>query len=417
MFDKIQMDFQNSEIHKADLGRFRKEIEPDLKRGKEINVFFSLTHINPTYLTLIRLNELRKIAELGNVRVFVVMWDMNARVNPYFRRQHETGKIKEPSEFVDKKFLELKNILYSLGFDREKVYLYKSSDLWKRLISYKEEDLFQEFYLVLAKMKAKNFDNHKISHIIQNSLDLFFCNYLHRLYPEDTEREIDLAIFGTEKEKIYSASREIMHSTGLTKEKPLFLRIKDFPYIEHDLSIPHWHHNLKSIENMVANSSLSKEEIFQLFKFLVTEDNKIKIKEDKKVNELDYEEFLNEYKNENKEKLSNLICENLFSYLAKHKKKYLEVSNEVEEEILNITKGEELKNIGNILRSDIALRILFLADGTKTITQISKELDKAVPTISIYATRLKKMNLLRMLEGGKLKRNIKALKINLSQGG
>ena len=66
--------------------------------------------------------------------------------------------------------------------------------------------------------------------------------------------------------------------------------------------------------------------------------------------------------------------------------------------------------------SDIALEILLLADGSKNTSEISRELGKSIATISTYANRLKKMNLIRVLEDGKIKRNIKGLKVNFELG-
>ena len=119
-------------------------------------------------------------------------------------------------------------------------------------------------------MEYKNFPGKKISHVVQNSLDLFFCNYMHKLYPEDTDKKIDVAFFGSEKEKIYVAARDKMHKEGLSGRKPLFVQLKDFPYMEHDLNIPNWNQNLETIKDIVINSSLSKENILK-FKDTLTE--------------------------------------------------------------------------------------------------------------------------------------------------
>jgi len=83
---------------------------------------------------------------------------------------------------------------------------------------------------------------------------------------------------------------------------------------------------------------------------------------------------------------------------------------------LNITKKQDVKNIGQVLRSEIALEILLLADGTRNTSEISRELKKSVATISTYANRLKKMNLIRVLADEKIKRNIKGLKVNFELG-
>jgi Mn-dependent DtxR family transcriptional regulator len=71
-----------------------------------------------------------------------------------------------------------------------------------------------------------------------------------------------------------------------------------------------------------------------------------------------------------------------------------------------------LKEIGKVLKSDLAMDILLLSDGTKNTTEISKILKKSIATISTYANRLKKMNLIRMISNDKLKRNLEGIKIN-----
>jgi len=84
--------------------------------------------------------------------------------------------------------------------------------------------------------------------------------------------------------------------------------------------------------------------------------------------------------------------------------------------MLHLNDLKNVKQIGQVLKSNIALEIMTLADGTKNTSQISKHLEKSVATISTYANRLKKMNLIRVLPGGNLKRNIKGIKINFELG-
>ena len=103
-------------------------------------------------------------------------------------------------------------------------------------------------------------------------------------------------------------------------------------------------------------------------------------------------------------------------YLKKHKKKYLDHTGKIEESILNISDKKQAKEIGKVLKSSIALDILLLSDGDMNTSEISRKLGKSVATISTYTNRLKKMNLIRVLSNGKLKRNIKGLKINLELG-
>ena len=59
---------------------------------------------------------------------------------------------------------------------------------------------------------------------------------------------------------------------------------------------------------------------------------------------------------------------------------------------------------------------MLLADGTKSTTDISKNLNKSIATISMYMNKLRKLDLVRTLPDGKLRRNIKGVKINLEHG-
>jgi len=148
---------QTTIIHKQDEKDFNLEIKPEWKDGKQMNIFCSFTYITPNYSVLFTLNELKKFVDQGNHKIFLVIWDMNTLSNPYFKRMCSSRKISNPDFFIDQKIAELKDLVESLGFDREKFAIYKSSELWKRFISYSEENLFQEFYSVLAQMQIKDF--------------------------------------------------------------------------------------------------------------------------------------------------------------------------------------------------------------------------------------------------------------------
>jgi hypothetical protein len=342
---------------------------------------------------------------------------MNTLSNSYFKKMCSARKISNPDFFIDQKISELRDIADSIGFEKENLFIYKSSDLWKRLISYAEENIFQEFYSILAQMKVQDFvANNKVSHLVQIPMDLFFCNYFHKLYPEDTSREMDLAFLGQDKESLYISTREFMIHEGLIEnKKPVFIIIKSFPYLIYNYNLPEWDMSLKDIKNILANFPLTKKEIFVLLSHIANVIN-IKVKDKEKGKELDYNEFYSEYKESPQKELIEVLAENLLIYLKEHRKRFLEKSGRIEEAILNLVKKRDVKNIGQVLKSDIAFEILLLADGSKNTTQISKELNKSVATISTYANRLKKMNLIRILPDGKVKRNVRGFKINLELG-
>lgn len=410
---------QNFEVYKTDLKDFDLKIKPEVTEGKPLNLFCSFTYITPNYSVLFTLEELKKFVATGNYKVFLVLWDMNALSNAYFRRLKTLKKVPDAEKFIDDKVKELRNLAYSVGFNETNFQIYKSSELWKRLISYKEDNLFQQFYSILAQIEINRYEieRDKISHLIQIPMDMFFCNYFHKLYPEDAGKGIDVAFLGQNKEKLYTLTRDLMVENGLIERKdPVFIMMKDFPYLLHNHAVPEWNMKPKDIKDIISGCNLGKKDIFILFRYLESNTGGIVVKENEKSTEKDYSEFYTSHKDDKDETLLQILSDNLYSYLQDHKKKYLEESGEVEETILNISKKHEVRNIGAVLKSTIALEILLKSDGTRNTSQISKEIGKSVATISTYANRLKKMGLLRMLPDGKLKRNIKGVKINLELG-
>ena len=256
----------------------------------------------------------------------------------------------------------------------------------------------------------------KMSHIIQIPLDIFFCNYFHKLYPEDLDNEIDLVFFGQNKEKLYTLTRDLMLKSGLIEIKnPLFILMSRFPYIIYNDFVPEWNMSKNQIEEILTKVNLSKNEIFALFKHLGN-NSEIELKSKGNSIQIDYKYFFSMYKNEKVGSLRDILSENLFKYLQKHKKKYIKESSKVQEIILNISTKKEAKFIGSVLKSNIALEIILLADGTLNTSQIAKKIGKSVATISTYSNKLKKIKLIRVLLNGKLKRNIKGIKINLELG-
>ena len=83
---------------------------------------------------------------------------------------------------------------------------------------------------------------------------------------------------------------------------------------------------------------------------------------------------------------------------------------------VNFKTKEKIKEISQVLKSDIGLEIMLLSDGTKNTTDISKILKKSVPTISTYANKLKSFGFIRLLKNGNLKRNIQGIKVNFDLG-
>jgi len=362
---------------------FELKVLPDIKKS-QINIFCSVAFTAPNYSIIFTLNELKKfVKDMPNYKIHLVLWDMSTLANPYFKKYVE-DKVNS-QEFIEQKMKELIGIAESVGFDKQNIMIYKSSELWKRLISFKEEDIFQEFYFTIAQMEIKNFvHNEKVSHLLRIPMDIFFCKHFHQLYPEDIEKPIDIAFFSADKERLYLSTRQILYEEGLILDKtPVFVKMDYFPYLMHNHKVPDWNMSLREIKGVISNFPLSKQEVSILFRFLNSKGNK--------------EE----------------LAEVLHNYLQEHKKKF--DSEKFQEDFINLSGKAETRRFGKILKSQIALDILLLADGTKNTTEISKKLGKSIATISTYTNRLKKLGFIKLVNG-KIKRTLRGIKINFELG-
>lgn len=392
-----------------------KEDKLNVSSHENKNIFCSFTYITLNYSILFILNELKKFINKGkNSKLFLVLWDMNTIANPYFRRLCGSGRVIDPKDFIDEKVSEVRKILLALGFEKENFYVYKSSDLWKRFINYSKRNIFQEFYSILAQMTISDFvKNRKVSHLIQIPLDIFFCNYFHEFYPEDISQPIEIAFLGKDKDKLYKNTRELMVQEGFIKQKnPLFIEVDNFPYLLYNNNLPEWNMKKREIRDFIVNIDLNHKDIFSLLCFTCTPENPIKIED----REFEYDEFYKEYHSKKIDFLKEVLIDNLYNYLSLFKERFEKIGTDVEEEVINILDEDEIMKIGGVLRSKIALKIVLLSDGTRNTTQIAKELRKSVATISMYTNDLKKQNIIKVLENGNLKRNLKGIKINFEYG-
>lgn len=395
------MKSQNTYIYPKD----KKEMEEEILNSKEpINIFCSFTYITPNYNILFTLNELKKFTESGNYRLFFVVWDMNVLANPYFKRKYSSQRVFNSNEFIEERVNELRSLAISMGFDKDKLSIYKSSDLWRRLIHYKDQNMFQEFYTVISKIHPPDFsESRKVSHLFQKPIDIFFCNYLHKLCPEDIDKSIDVAFIGEDRKKLYTAVRDLMVSEGIIETKsPLMVFYKSYPYLLYEGCLPEWNLSRKEIGKIILNCSLTKENMLDLFDYILTGIVEIPIEENLKSKSIT--------------ELRELLIDSMHRYLKEHYKKFLEMSDYIEETISTMNSKEDIKNISKFLKSDIALDILLKSDGSKNTTQISKDMNKSIATISTYTNSLKKAGLIRVLQNGNLKRNLKGVKINFEVG-
>jgi hypothetical protein len=390
---------QNSFIWKKDKQEYVKQVLPFFNENEEIRIIASFTYITPNHALLFSLEELKRIAK-NNSKIYFIFWDLNILANPYTEKNLSLGRIDKKENYIDGKINELIKIAVSIGFKEGQLKIYRSSEIWKRMITYHERDLFQEFYSLISKLKIVDFKNlKKVSNSIKFPLDLFFSIHLDDLFPEDLNQKIDLFFIEEEKVEIYDLIRkELLRGGHISINRPLFYLIKKFPSLLYRNYVPEWEMDLKDIKNIINNCKLSEQEIKSICRNISLSDKR----------------FFNcqEISLRSKDILSKCF----YRYL-KLKKENFENSLEIfDKSIVNFDTKEKIKEISQVLKSDIGLEIILLSDGTKNTTEISKILKKSVPTISMYANKLKTSGFIRVLDNGNLKRTLQGININFDLG-
>ncbi|MBU2638330.1 MAG: helix-turn-helix domain-containing protein [Nanoarchaeota archaeon] len=391
-------------------------IKPRLKSKEPARLFCSFTYITPNYINLFIINELAKLAKEG-YELFLVIWDMNSITNKYFKRQivHNLGA-ETPSSFMDKKVGEVERIFSSLGAGSEKLHIYKSSDVWKRMVTAQNHDLFLKFYHVLASLKIADLKSpRKASHLIQMPADIFFANFLHLLYPEDTEGPMDIAFLGNNKEEVYKKTRQLMYDEGIIgMEKPVFLITKHVPYIILDESVPEWNMSLEEIIRIFNGCKLQEQEIVELFEILLKGTMDTFYYYDTKGNlvETDQSQIIRAINKLPIENKMFTLGYNLYKYMNSFKAGFTQTNTP--SRLLNIKTREQLLEVGAVIKSKPLVEMLHLADGTKTISQIAKLSKKQIANASMYISNLKKAGLITVDSSGKVRRAYDAVKINFA---
>ncbi len=400
--------FEN--IYKNDVSYFHNIILPKIEKKENPLVFFTLTYLTPNYLTLAMIEKLKRLTDDG-FKIILVIWDTNAII-----QKHALDLLKNYSseeEFLVSKETELINVLISVGISPEKVIVNRSSKIWKKLASMKNPQLFLQFYNLLMNLDINIVGKFKsVSYLIQLPLDMFVASNYHILFPEHIQNPIDLFFFDERKEDIYVHVRDKMYSLGMIFYlRPALLKTESLPQFMYNGLIPEWNMNYDELHYILANCDFKKSDAIaviegigsKLFDELeVVQNNIVKKYDSAKVAQL----LSTLSKNDLITNLANFL--NL--YLHSFKKKF--IINDVFCNNFEIDSKDDMINIGGILRSEILLNTLFLCDGSNTVTNIAKKLEKQIGNISNGLTILQKNNLIKKNAQGFWIRNTNSIIIN-----
>jgi predicted transcriptional regulator len=360
---------------------------------------------------LTHLFNLAKLSKLG-FNLIIILWDMNILSNPYFKKvEFEKYKQWTSDQYINKKKEEIIALASALGVSNFKVY--NSSDLWTRFLQQKEKALFTKYYSVLSTMDLDEYNlDEKLNYLIQLPADVFFANFFQELFSEDIKKPIEVMYSTPQRKMLYFATRKAMHNEGLTStERPIIILSKEIPRIEIDSQIPHWDMTTSEINQLISRWQFEKEDIKNLYQnvlgTILPEVTTVTKTGAKIVN---LEKAIEILQNESRENIVASTSKNLFTYFQNAK----EITKSLEEprpDFHTVKTKKELKQLSALLKSENIMKIIVLANGTRTISEIAKDMNMQLSNTSQYITKLKKAGLIT-IKNKKVTRTAKGLKVN-----
>lgn len=388
--DKI-LNLNNTIENKLSIGYFSNKV----KGGEKPNVFVSFTYITPNYESLQTFEYVAAMSKVANV--YAMQWDINVRANKQFKKFLSNMPDKNSHEIIEEINEEIKNVLKAFGANMENIYLIKSTDMWRK---FTKSDLYLKYFRVLSKIKERDYDRAKISHLLQLPLEVVISVNFKELFPEIAEKDIGVMLTHKKRLNLYEEVRRILYDEGVSEEKePKLIELADFPYYYYDDKIPDWRHGINTIFDLVSKSDNDKEDIKRLVSVL--EPEKLELEKKEGIEKIPKEEIEGEFENLPEEKIDITIASIIHEWLQEKKNQYeKEVKKESKEgnRRKRVSSKKEMKNIGSIMRSETAMKILEKCDGKKSVTEIGKELEMQVSNVSNYVKKLEEADLIENLE-------------------
>ncbi|MDD5163232.1 MAG: winged helix-turn-helix domain-containing protein [Candidatus ainarchaeum sp.] len=406
-FEKIFADFTLSKQDRETLNSIMAS-----SSGRERpSVFYSLTHLKHNYITFTHLFNLARFSQAG-CNIVIALWDMNILSSPYFKKiEFEKYGNQTTDEYIKQKKDEILRLAASLGIENVKVYT--SSEIWARFTQQREPHLFTKYYSVLSTIDLDDSElNDKLSYLLQLPADIFFANFFHVLYPEDFRKPIEIAYSAPRRKNLYFVTRKAMYNSGLiSMESPVIVVSKEIPRIEIDTQIPHWDMSLGEISSIVSKWQFSHEEMQDLYRNVIGNVLKeVEFVSAAGTKKMRPEKFAELVPSLSREDLVASASKNIFSFFqgAKELTKIVEAPKP---DFVNVRTKKEALQLGAVLKSNNAMRILVLANGTRTISQIAKEINMQLSNTSQYIARLRKLGLVAVRDK-KVFRSARGIKIN-----
>ncbi len=405
---------------------FNEAVKPKLESGGSVNIFFSSNFFNFNYYYLSQFLFLSKLARSDNVRFYITLADtvLFAKKHVHFSSPMASRKEVVIQENLDK----MKDILISFGIKEKNLFVVRASEAWLKFLKLDEQKIM-EFYKALSLFpnNALNIPDwwikryyvpkkthFSLAYVIQKYIDLFTCKYFSQIYPAEIEGKIDIFISGNAGSRLLLVAKNTMDDEKITSKDLPVLVMRGIPCFGHTALVnekfcmPSIEMNLQEIYSVIKKYKVSTKHINLLFDVLL---NKV-------LDEfVEFDDWHRAKKTNVPPKLSKQQLKDQRMLLAYNLKLYLEnikkgIHKREQVQYYSISKTDEIIEVNKILRSRLALDILRLANGTNSLTEISKNLDKHISNVSAVVSKLKERGFVSSNKEGKLVRTIKSLKIS-----
>ncbi|MEK6948926.1 MAG: winged helix-turn-helix domain-containing protein [Nanoarchaeota archaeon] len=403
------------EAEQSDIIFVNSVIAPKLSLGKEVNIFCSFSYFTPNYADLFFLRELAELSK-KKCNLYLILWDINAETHPYFIKIINERHIS-PEQMILEKIEEIKAIFRYLGAPENRINLYRATEVLNRFIKKQTPNLFVKYYEAVEKMSLNELVlEHKISHLIQMPLDLFYAYFLQELYPEDVINPIECIICYDYQYEIYAAMRTVLQEKGLGKNiKPVILICPSHPYLVKEGGLPELDMSKEAVVQQMLFCNPSLEEINKMYQVVlqrVLSEFEL-LEKNGKISVLKLSDFLKQNKTLPLENQLVSLGYNLYSYLQYFGKK---LESGSPERITHLTSVADTVKLAKVLSSKRLVEVFQTIDGEKNATQLAKQLKIARSNMSKYLKVLNDNHFIEIDSGGIIRKKIYGIRANFEVG-
>jgi hypothetical protein len=390
------------------------------RRGLPTSVLVPVMPLSTTYLHAVLADCISRLADFG-CRIVLHVQDVMMLESEAFRVLFRPDV--KPEETIRAMVTEFVKLCVAFGCDVNQIEPLYLSESIRRFFSGENTELVLLWNRVASALRPSDVlsssSTSSLAKIMWRSLDVFVCSFSHILYQDIDEGPIRILLVGEGRRRLYTTVRDWLDKMRKSEiiRPPLLLFTPDLPQfgqkggpylgIDHDLDyiLKVVLSNLEREEEKVSREQLENLCVKvlkpQLAEFLLTEGKALPWS--------DVSEFLRDnIQKKDQLPLAYALSMNLYRYL-----------NMLNSRVSATEKGEPMKRVPwtrtcsdiestQIIASQLSnpkkLRILSMANGNASKSEIATKVGIKLPTVSSYVKQLEKADLLTRRQGKPLRK-------------